>query len=223
MQNRRDNLDDWRGMGEPLQESNSLGVGISVPATYYVQLFNPATRKSLQRTIQQRQDAPAQSFFNFEASPMAGEANSAISSLVTDGWNYLLTESGFTSEMKLELFTLGRNSLLMRVENIADTFDNAGEVSFQTVQLQTLVDGLYTLANGPEAVAATTITEMSLTGNQAYADMAANKVQWATVDDEAVVRQARVPKDTAATIELQQQRIRVFKVDYSPNAEAFLQ
>lgn len=154
---------------------------------------------------------------------MAAADNSAISSLVADGWNYLLTESGFTSEMKLELFTLGRNSLLMRVENIADTFDSAGEVSFQTVQLQTLVDGFYTLANGPEAAAATAITEMSLTGNQAYADMAANKVQWATVDDETVVRQARLSRDTATTIEVQQQRIRVFKVDYSPKAEAFLQ
>jgi len=40
MQNRRLNLDDWRGMGEPLNETYWNGNGISVPATYYVQLFN---------------------------------------------------------------------------------------------------------------------------------------------------------------------------------------
>ena len=40
MQNRRLNLEDWRGMGEPLNETYWNGNGISVPATYYVQLFN---------------------------------------------------------------------------------------------------------------------------------------------------------------------------------------
>jgi hypothetical protein len=36
MQNRRINRDDWRGMGEPLNETDTSGDGISVPATYYV-------------------------------------------------------------------------------------------------------------------------------------------------------------------------------------------
>jgi hypothetical protein len=37
MQNRRLNVDDKRGMGEPLNEITSInGVGISVPATYYI-------------------------------------------------------------------------------------------------------------------------------------------------------------------------------------------
>ena len=52
MQNRRLNRDDWKGMGECLQESNSDGVGITVPATYWVQLFNREKRPTLQRTMQ---------------------------------------------------------------------------------------------------------------------------------------------------------------------------
>jgi len=36
MQNRRLNVDDWRGMGEPLNETDSSGRGIVVPAKYYV-------------------------------------------------------------------------------------------------------------------------------------------------------------------------------------------
>jgi alpha-mannosidase len=59
MQNRRINKDDKRGMGEPLSEVNAAGEGITVPATYYVQLFNRKNRDSLQRTMQQRQDQPA--------------------------------------------------------------------------------------------------------------------------------------------------------------------
>jgi hypothetical protein len=42
--------------------------------------------------------------------------------------------------------------------------------------------------------------------------MAANKIQWRTVDN--VSRFARDTVDGADIIELQQQRIRVFKVDY---------
>lgn len=47
MQNRRCNVDDHRGMGEPLSESNAKGQGITVPATYYVQVYNKSLRKSL--------------------------------------------------------------------------------------------------------------------------------------------------------------------------------
>jgi hypothetical protein len=36
MHNRRINKDDDRGMGEPLNEMDANGDGISVPATYYV-------------------------------------------------------------------------------------------------------------------------------------------------------------------------------------------
>lgn len=49
MQNRRLNVDDGRGVGEALNETTSTGVGITVPATYYVQYFNRLTQKSLQR------------------------------------------------------------------------------------------------------------------------------------------------------------------------------
>ena len=47
MHNRRINADDHRGMGEVLNETDTSGDGIAVPATYYVQLFDRQVRKSL--------------------------------------------------------------------------------------------------------------------------------------------------------------------------------
>lgn len=47
MQNRRLYFDDGRGMGEPLNETDSSGNGISVFATYFVQIFKKPTRSSL--------------------------------------------------------------------------------------------------------------------------------------------------------------------------------
>lgn len=58
-------MDDGRGVDEALNEHNAKLVGISVPATYYVQLFNTQKRASLQRVIQQKVDSPLQQFFAF--------------------------------------------------------------------------------------------------------------------------------------------------------------
>lgn len=106
MHNRRLNVDDKRGVGEPLNECNSQGVGISVPATYYVQLFNQQNQQALQRVIQQRLDAPAEQFFTFN--PEIVDKNE-VSNILNAGLGAILEANGFTSEMKLEMFTVARN------------------------------------------------------------------------------------------------------------------
>jgi hypothetical protein len=122
MHNRRCNIDDWRGVDEALSENDNRGNSIAVPATYYVQLFNKTIDQSLQRTLQQRQDSPMEQFFAFNAEVTAP---GSVSPLLVDGLDTLLMSCGFTSEMKLEMFTMGRNSILMRVENIGDIYDSA--------------------------------------------------------------------------------------------------
>ena len=86
MQNRRLNVDDGRGVDEALNEVDENGNGISVPATYYVQLFNMKKRSPLQRTIQQIQDAPPQQFFAFDASI---SVPNAVSAQVSEGLHSL--------------------------------------------------------------------------------------------------------------------------------------
>ena len=46
MLNRRLTKDDRRGVNEPLNETNSFGKDISVPATFYLQYFNYSSEKS---------------------------------------------------------------------------------------------------------------------------------------------------------------------------------
>ena len=123
--------------------------------------------------------------------------------------------------MKLELFTMGRNKILMRVENIADTFDSQGTLVYQQVNLKTLVDGLFTLVNGDQLPFTSVVTELSLTGNQSYEEMAGKRLHWKTVDDSNSKTEA--PADTNDVIQLQQQRIRVFSVEYTVGSEQFLQ
>jgi lysosomal alpha-mannosidase len=52
MQNRRIPCDDGKGEQEFVNETDSLGAGIRVPATYRVQLHNLKSRPSLQRSVQ---------------------------------------------------------------------------------------------------------------------------------------------------------------------------
>jgi len=92
-----------------------------------------------------------------------------IPRIVSEGLDAVLSSAGFTSEMKLELFTLGRNNIMMRVENIGDIFNTNGQVTYQTVDIDYLATSLFDLVNGyPISSEFVTIEETSLTGNQPY-------------------------------------------------------
>ena len=63
MQDRRLLYDDWRGVGEALNETNILGTGIQVNARYYVQIFDRSKTESVQRQQQLITDEPIQCFY----------------------------------------------------------------------------------------------------------------------------------------------------------------
>jgi len=76
-------------------------------------------------------------FFNFDAVISSSE-NTGSADFLTSGLDSLLKANGFNREMKLELFTMGRNSILIRVENIGDIFNSEGEVIYQQVNIKEL-------------------------------------------------------------------------------------
>ena len=86
-----------------------------------------------------------------------------------------------------------------------------------------MANGLYQVANGGKLPLKVDITETSLSGNQAYTTMQANKIQWKGVDD-AKINPPDLPQDKSQEeIALEAQRIRVFKVMYTPSpASTFL-
>jgi len=68
--------------------------------------------------------------------------------------------------MKLELFPLGRNSIMMRVENIGDIFNTQGVLNYQQVKIYDLAVGLFELVNESTIdKSLVEVTETSLTGN----------------------------------------------------------
>ena len=95
MQNRRISSQDNRGMIEPLDELDEDGNGITVPATYYVQLFNRKQTPSLQRIFQQRQARPPVTFFALKQSDeMLKPKKKQVD------FQAILKTRGFTDKMK---------------------------------------------------------------------------------------------------------------------------
>lgn len=69
MQNRRLYHDDYRGVDEVLNETDSFGNGITVPATYLLQVFNSSSEPSYQRMAQLAMDEPLQVFYAYAWGP----------------------------------------------------------------------------------------------------------------------------------------------------------
>ena len=85
-------------MIEPLDELDEDGNGITVPATYFVQIFNSKKTASLQRTYQQRQARPPVTFFALKASDEMPKPYKQQ----TD-FSQILKTHGFTDKMKYQM------------------------------------------------------------------------------------------------------------------------
>ncbi len=135
----------------------------------------------------------------------------------------------FPRTTKIEVFPQAKNSLLVRIENIADIFDGAQPVPY--VRLDTLASYLYNLSNVANSTkpTQTIITETSLTGNQLISQVYAGKTQWVGVDDEFIDPPTQPQDKSQYEIALEAQRIRTFIITYvvltqeTPVKEAFLQ
>lgn len=97
MQNRLVPADDGKGMGEWLVEEGEDGHLIRVPATYYVQIFNEKTSKSLQRLVQKKQESPAEYFYTFDLMKIASEP---VKNTLSDD----LKKAGVSDKVNLKMF-----------------------------------------------------------------------------------------------------------------------
>jgi len=218
MQNRRIPADDGRGMGEYFNERDSLGNGIRVPASYYVQIFNSTTEKPLQRQVQMKVDMPQQMVYSFGKTNMQ---TTPVKISMSDAFK----KAGITDLVKLVTIPEAKNHFILRLENVADLYDK--DAATQTVDLQGLLDAMWKNANmqAPVDYTKMDIKEMSLTANMELQEMLARKIQWKTVDDNKEnLAKSKINYDSDfSAVKLEPQRIRTYTVAFETATEDIVQ
>lgn len=75
-----------------------------------------------------------------------------------------MKEAGIVDKVKLVTIPKGRNKILVRIENLADHYDE--DSTTQQVNMKTLVEGMWKSAHDIDSeVAKYTLVETSVTGN----------------------------------------------------------
>lgn len=115
--------DDKRGLGQALNETDANGNGIPVKAQYYLEVFNLKNRESKQRQVQAYVNNPLQYFYNFDLQQNSqADEKSPISNL--DAFTQDLIKSGVKDNINLVLVPIAKNVISLRLENIADFYDD---------------------------------------------------------------------------------------------------
>ena len=219
MQNREAPSDDFKGVGEPLRETNEYGKGIRVKATYYVQICDGQKRLPLQRVVQHKIADPANYFFNFNATKTQGQ-------IINDPLAEAYKSAGVANTVKVVHVPKWKNHLVVRLQNLADLYDSNSKV--EVVNLHAIADALWksgNMGNPSAAYDGLQIEELSLTGNMKIEEMWSRKIKWATVDDDGSSEypQSAVEYEfTPTQVKLEPQRIRVFQLKYTPEGPKFL-
>lgn len=210
MINRRISADDWRGMGEWVDEKGPDGDGIRMPATFLLRLFSAGNTH--QRTIQNKIDNPAQVFYTPSLSQSSQQKQSSAN-YTTSLWN-----AGIRNTVKLTTIPLARNHVLLRLANLQDPVD--GDTSNKTVQLDQVVNAMLQWTN-PSTYSSLTynVTEKSLTANMDLTEMLNRRIKWKTVDDDKTAQGSIDYTFNGTTVTLEPQRIRVFELKVTAPAE----
>jgi hypothetical protein len=111
-----------------------------------------------------------------------------------------------------------RYVILLRIENLADLFDDV-KVTYKEVNVLEFVDDLFRLANslpiGSAKYWQSHIIEVPLTANQSLKQMQERKLKWSTEDSSPLPDLLPDFTDDYTKVLFQQQRIRSFRITYS--------
>jgi lysosomal alpha-mannosidase len=215
MQNRRLFEDDDRGVNEPLNETDAFGNGIVTHNTYKVHFFNRAKEHSHQRLAQLHQDLPVHYFFGFDYKYVkTTPTNNPPLSL-----DYLSGDLDVPFTFKQVIFPYSPHVFLVRFENIGDKFDKFDGKADATyyVDVVKFASMLYKHVNGADAEWNNlNIRETTLSGNQQYSSMKAEKIQWRGEDDDTI-KPPTMPEDKPDfVVALNKQRLRNFYIEFIP-------
>lgn len=140
MQHRRVPADDNKGVAEYLNERDTDGNGIRVPASYYVQL-GTLNNGSIQRRVQSKIDDNLQYMFTQSIESVHYEKTE------NDDFDYssALVQAGVSDTVKMITIPMAKGKFMMRLHNIADLFDKDAET--KTVNKTSVIEAMWKAGN----------------------------------------------------------------------------
>lgn len=213
MQNRRIPCDDEKGEWDFLNETDSTGRGIRVPATYYVQLSNIEQRPSFQRKAQQKVADPLQIAFNGgEPTEVSGSEPSGKKSVLEVPRALKDVKNTNLIELKYVMVPMDKNKIMIRVENLNDEFDGVTQpLSFD---IDAIAKGFWNEVNPKVALKTLKISETSVTGNMEVSEMEQRRLHWKTTESS---EKPILVSDPSNILPMQ---IRVFVIEYEAESES---
>jgi len=214
LQNRRIPCDDGKGVSEFLNETDSSGHGIRVPATYYMQISNSTQRPSQQRRTQQKNSDPLQFAFTDSGLKLVEGVNP------TGKTSYLNFPSALKGELskysnlldlKYVMMPMEKNKIMIRVQNMNDEFD--GITDPLAIDMYTIAKVFWGEINTDQDLDSFKVTETSVTGNQEVSKMEARRLKWNTTDKSGPLYSKTKLNDSNQIYPMQ---IRVFIIEYTP-------
>lgn len=119
------------------------------------------------------------------------------------------------------MFPEERNQILIRLENLSDLFDGTPTTSphFNVLEYAT---NLYKSNNDGTVPTSVVISERTLSNNQSMDEMKENKFKWKSADSSSskTAEPFENDSDTYDNVQLQPQRIRLFRVTYNTDTPA---
>lgn len=128
--------------------------------------------------------------------------------------------AGIKDKVKMVSMPLSRNTISVRLENLADNQDLGETAKKQRVAFKWLLEQMWQSANkeNPVELSEIQIKEKSLTGNMDLKEMLDRKIKWNTKD----VSTSRISYEfDGEYVDLEAQRIRVFHVTFAPVSNTY--
>lgn len=214
---RRLNQEDRNNKVEILNETDANGVGLRATTRYFMQIFDWTKGGSKQRDVQINLQQPLQYTFAFDFSQDAG-ATKQVSSVKANNEKAI---SFLLQQGHIRLVPLGKNQIIMRLENLADSFDgDSGRPNY--VNIQKYARELYLEINN-KAPASIDIVETSLSSNAPLEQVNLEKWQWQAIEDPNSAYQfVQPPIDRGGLrgVALEPQRIRAFTITFNKDPKA---
>ena len=229
MQNRRLYTDDHKGVDQALNELNEYYNGITVSASYWLEICNYGNEHCKQREQQIRNDEPLQYFYNMNGGTTAKPAKNMGT---FDMNQFVLSGNTEVQTLKYQMTPMGKFKILVRLENLSDKFDTetynpvpTDQETTYMVDMNKMAKYIWDFANGQEdfPFSAINIEETSLTANQAVSEMQKNKNKFKGLDDKKIKVPTHAPDQPGKIVSVYQMAIRTFVIEYVPFVGDFRQ